>query len=325
MSTSASGHTRRQFGMAALTLGALGVVFGDIGTSPLYALQTVFSARRPGGAADRRRRLRRDLARLLVDHDDRLDQVRDLHHARRQRRRGRHHGADRAGRSGRRCGADGRRSLLVALGIFGAALFYGDGDDHPGDLGAVGGRGAARSSTPSLADRWSCRSTLVVLVGLFAIQRFGTARGRQALRPGDGRLVRGARRRSGCRRSSRIPAILRALSPTYAVAFFVDHPASRSSRSARSCWRSPAPRRSTPTWATSAARRSAAPGSSLVFPALTLNYLGQGALILRRPRARSTNPFFLLLPALGADPDGACWRRSRPSSPRRRSSPARSR
>src|ERR1700760_677695 len=40
----ATRHARRQLGMAALTLGALGVVFGDIGTSPLYALQTVFSA-----------------------------------------------------------------------------------------------------------------------------------------------------------------------------------------------------------------------------------------------------------------------------------------
>src|ERR1700710_871764 len=39
-----SRDARRQIGMAALALGALGVVFGDIGTSPLYALQTVFSA-----------------------------------------------------------------------------------------------------------------------------------------------------------------------------------------------------------------------------------------------------------------------------------------
>ena len=39
-----SRDARRQLGMAALALGALGVVFGDIGTSPLYALQTVFSA-----------------------------------------------------------------------------------------------------------------------------------------------------------------------------------------------------------------------------------------------------------------------------------------
>src|SRR5215475_13066543 len=44
MSKLATGPSRRQLGMGALALGALGVVFGDIGTSPLYALQTVFSA-----------------------------------------------------------------------------------------------------------------------------------------------------------------------------------------------------------------------------------------------------------------------------------------
>src|ERR1700759_5007262 len=44
MSTRAPGHARRQLGIAALTLGALGVGFGDIGTSPLYALPAVFSA-----------------------------------------------------------------------------------------------------------------------------------------------------------------------------------------------------------------------------------------------------------------------------------------
>ena len=50
-----------------------------------------------------------------------------------------------------------------------------------------------------------------------------------------------------------------------------------------------------PTWATSAARPSAGRGSLLVFPALTLNYMGQGALILGSPRAID-NPFFLLFP-----------------------------
>src|ERR1700729_4151701 len=44
MNTLATRSARRQLGMAALALGALGVVFGDIGTSPLYALQTVFTA-----------------------------------------------------------------------------------------------------------------------------------------------------------------------------------------------------------------------------------------------------------------------------------------
>ena len=64
-------------GLAALTLGALGVVFGDIGTSPLYALQTVFAADHHAVKPTAGRRLRRDLAGLLVDHADRLDQVRD--------------------------------------------------------------------------------------------------------------------------------------------------------------------------------------------------------------------------------------------------------
>jgi hypothetical protein len=75
----------RHGGAAALTLGALGVVFGDIGTSPLYALQTVFHADH-GAVPPPTRGLRRALARVLVDHDHRLAQVRDVHHARGQRR-----------------------------------------------------------------------------------------------------------------------------------------------------------------------------------------------------------------------------------------------
>ena len=47
-------RTHHKAGMAALTFGALGVVFGDIGTSPLYALQTVFSADHHAVRADRR-------------------------------------------------------------------------------------------------------------------------------------------------------------------------------------------------------------------------------------------------------------------------------
>ena len=73
----ARGARGAKAGMAALTLGALGVVFGDIGTSPLYALQTVFAADHHAVRPTAGRRLRRDLARLLGDHDHRLDQVRD--------------------------------------------------------------------------------------------------------------------------------------------------------------------------------------------------------------------------------------------------------
>ena len=55
-------------GLIGLALGAMGVVFGDIGTSPLYAMQTVFSIDGRRRAADTGRRLRRDLAGVLVDH-----------------------------------------------------------------------------------------------------------------------------------------------------------------------------------------------------------------------------------------------------------------
>ena len=86
---------------------------------------------------------------------------------------------------------------------------------------------------------------------------------------------------------------------------------------ARCSWRSPAPRRFTPTWAISAARRSRSPGSLFVLPALILNYLGQGALILVRPGGDRKS----VLPAgagLGAAAAGHSRRRSPPSSPARR-------
>ena len=163
----------RKTGMAALTLGALGVVFGDIGTSPLYALQTVFAADHHAVRAHRGRRLRRHLARLLVDHDHRLDQVRDLHHARRQRRRGRDHGPDRADPARRAPpaplgqGRAGRARDLRRVAVLRRR------DDHAGDLGALGGRGPRGRRRR----RWSdlvVPITLVILTVLFAIQRFGT-------------------------------------------------------------------------------------------------------------------------------------------------------
>jgi KUP system potassium uptake protein len=61
----------------------------------------------------------------------------------------------------------------------------------------------------------------------------------------------------------------------------------------------------------------------IAFPALTLNYLGQGALLIEDPRG-AENPFYLLLPHW-ARCRWSSWRPRRPSSPRRRSSPARSR
>ena len=66
-------------------------------------------------------------------------------------------------------------------------------------------------------------------------------------------------------------------------------------RWARCSWRSRARRRFTPIWAISAAARSSGPGSRLVLPALAINYLGQGALVLAEPETMS-NPFFKMVP-----------------------------
>ena len=74
--TAGSRASGRHSGGAALLLAALGIVFGDIGTSPLYALQTVFSIDGGTASGPPRRRLRRHLDDLLVGHADRVDQVR---------------------------------------------------------------------------------------------------------------------------------------------------------------------------------------------------------------------------------------------------------
>ena len=94
------------------------------------------------------------------------------HHARRQPRRGRHHGAARAGRLvGGHPAAAASRALL--LGVFGAALFYGDGVITPAIsvLSAVEG---LQIAAPSLAP-YVVELTVVVLIALFLFQKRGTA------------------------------------------------------------------------------------------------------------------------------------------------------
>ena len=68
-----------------------------------------------------------------------------------------------------------RRRFYLMLGMLGAALFYGDCLLTPGDLGAERRRGP-EGRDAGASSRWCCRSRIGVLVGLFAVQRFGTAR-----------------------------------------------------------------------------------------------------------------------------------------------------
>ena len=233
--------------------------------------------------------------------------------ARRQPRRGRHPRADGARAA---APARGRRAavLLLALGLFGAALLYGDGMITPAIsvLSAVEGLSMATPAfepyvvpdhgrDPDRRSSWCSAAARP---------------SRRDLRPGDDRLVRGACRCWACGGSRVEPHVLSAVSPLHAMRFLCEPTAiTASSSSARCSSPSPAARRSTPTWDTSAPADSAGL-VRLVFPALLLNYFGQGALLLQHPDAAETcsyrlAPAWRRLPA-GRARDGAA------SSPARR-------
>jgi KUP system potassium uptake protein len=280
-------------GQAALALGALGVVFGDIGTSPLYSVQTVFSASadRPVGASPEAIYGVISLVFWAVVIVVTLQYVVFVMRA------------DNDGEGGimalialvvghvRRNRAT-RVAALVAIGIFGAALFFGDATITPAIsvLSAVEG---LKVVDPSLA-HLVVPISATILVGLFALQRRGSA--------AVGRLFGPVMlvwfivlALLGVHGIAGHPGVLRALLPTYAVQFFLDHGLTASLAlggvvlavtGAEALYADMGHFGRTPI------RRA---WLLIVFPALTLNYLGQGALILEHPRG-AANPFYLLVP-----------------------------
>ena len=278
-------------GVAALTIGALGVVFGDIGTSPLYALQTVFKAHnhavKPTEAGVY------GVISLIFWSITGIVSVKYVTFIMRADNDGEGgimalialvQGAALKGRTAKR--------VLVALGIFGAALFYGDGMITPAIsvLSAVEGLEVAAPGLDSLV----VPITLAVLTVLFAIQRFGTAAVGRLFGPVMG-LWFTILAVSGLAKIIDQPAILKALSPSYGVQFFADNGSTAFLALG-----------SVVLAVTGAEALYADMGHFgrppirrawffLVFPALTLNYLGQGALIVHSPKAID-NPFFLLMP-----------------------------
>ncbi|MEA2171504.1 MAG: system potassium uptake protein, partial [Solirubrobacteraceae bacterium] len=285
--TPAAGHA----GLAALTLGALGVVFGDIGTSPLYALQTVFSAHnhavKPTQAGVY------GIISLVFWSITTIVSVKYVTFIMR---------ADNEGEGGIMAlisrvmdvSLKGRaaKGTLVALGIFGAALFYGDGMITPAIsvLSAVEGLKVAAPGLESLV----LPITLTVLTVLFAIQRFGTETVGRLFGPVMA-VWFGILAISGLVRVIEDPGILRALSPTFGVEFFFDHGSVAflalgsvvlAVTGAEALYADMGH------FGPAAIRRS---WFALVLPALVLNYLGQGALLLSEPDAVD-NPFFRLVP-----------------------------
>jgi KUP system potassium uptake protein len=277
--------------VTALTLAALGVVFGDIGTSPLYALHAVFSADNHAVKPTEG-----DVYGVISLVFWAITIIVSIKYVTLILR------ADNGGEGGimalialiQGINLRGRaaKAVLVGLGIFGASLFYGDGMITPAIsvLSAVEGLQIAAPSLESVV----VPITLVVLTGLFFIQRFGTGAVGRLFGPVMA-LWFSVLAISGLGQVLQDPAIVKALSPSYGIQFFADHPGvafislgsivlavtgAEALYADLGHFGRPPIRRA---W------------FFFVFPALTLNYMGQGSLILESPKAIE-NPFFLLMP-----------------------------
>lgn len=278
--------------LAVLTLAALGVVYGDIGTSPLYTIRETFHA--DYGLAPNVSNVLGILS-LVFWSLVLVVVVKYLVFILR---------ADNRGEGGvlaalalvlqrqHRSEQRGRRTLLIMLGVFGTALLYGDGIITPA-ISVLGAMEGLRVVTPAL-DPFVVIATLLILFVLFMFQRFGTARVGATFGPITAVwfVTIGV---LGLVEITREPRVLAAVNPHLGARFFAEHG-----------WTG---------FAVLGAVFLAVTGSealyadighfgkkpirlaffSLALPALLLNYFGQGALLLRDPSAIE-NPFYLLAP-----------------------------
>ncbi len=287
----ATTHEPQRAGLAALTVGAIGVVYGDIGTSPLYTVKEIFTP--ATGVALTSDTLVGAISAILWA----LMLVVTLKYVVLILR------ADNRGEGGglaltalatqavrerpvlRRC--------LLLLGVCGATLFYGDSVITPAVsvMGAVEGLEVA---SPQL-ERYVLPLSLVVLVGLFLVQKHGTHAVGRVFGPVI-LLWFAVLAITGVLQITQQPAILAALNPMRALAFLLDRG-----------WHVLAVVGAIVLALTGAEALYADMGhfgarpiriawTGIVFPALALNYLGQGALLMREPAAID-NPFYRLFPA----------------------------
>ncbi|GAA3452954.1 potassium transporter Kup [Dactylosporangium matsuzakiense] len=285
----------RQQGLSAgLVIGALGVVFGDIGTSPIYTLQTVFNPDDPHPVPVSDANVYGVVSTIFwsvmiivtvtyillamrLDNDGEGGIMALITLLRR-----------RAGRPGRRTAL-----FLAALGIFGASLFFGDSMITPAIsvLSAVEGLKIVQPSLGELV----VPITAVIIIVLFLVQRRGT----EAVGRIFGPIMIlwfvtiGGFGISGI---TRHPAILKALSPTYAVQFLAGHFGIAFFSLAAIVLSVTGAEALYADMGHFGRRAIAAGWLWLVLPACTLSYLGQGALVLDDP-ANVAGPFFLLVPS----------------------------
>ncbi|MCE2691870.1 MAG: potassium transporter Kup [Rubrivivax sp.] len=279
-----------QAALASLTLAAIGVVYGDIGTSPLYALKEVFAHGRVPLNPD-------NILGILSLAFWTLTVVVSLKYVALILR------ADNNGEGGliamlalaSQAVKDRPvlRSRLLLLGIFGTAIFFGDGVITPAIsvLSAVEGLEVVE---PGL-HRFVVPLTLVILTVLFAAQRFGTGVVGRFFGPIT-LLWFGVLAVLGLVHIAQHPAVLVALSPHYAVGFLLAQPgvAFVALAALVLC-------------VTGAEALYADLGHfgkkpirlawfAVVMPALVLNYFGQGAMLLQHPE-NVGNPFYEMAPS----------------------------
>ncbi|HEV2853959.1 MAG TPA: potassium transporter Kup [Thermoanaerobaculia bacterium] len=274
--------------LLGLSLGALGVVYGDIGTSPLYALRECFlgSHSVPPTRLNVLGVMSLIFWSLII-----VISIKYLVFVMRADNRG--EGGILALMALIRTGHGRRRGLLIVMGLFGAALLYGDGMITPAIsvLSAVEGLEVATT----FFDPYVIPITIVILVGLFVIQSRGTE--------GIGKLFGpvmmvwfATLALLGLRWIVREPSVLAAVNPLYAVRFFVHSRVQGflvlgsvflvvtggealyadmghfGRRPIRIAW------------------------FTLVLPALMINYFGQGALLLEKPN-EVQHPFYNMAPS----------------------------
>ena len=277
--------------MAMLMLGATGVVFGDIGTSPLYTMKALFTGRYG----------------VDLTHDNVLGLlsvifwsliiVVTLKYATLVMR------ADNRGEGGvmaltalvsARLTRESRlRWWLAGLGIFGASMFFGDAMITPA-VSVLGALEGIQVMTPVL-NPYVVPLAVVIIVGLFMIQKHGTASVGVFFGPICALWFAVLAVLGGIEVASH-PAVLEALSPTWAVHFVLSDPTvaflalgavvlavtGTEALYADMGHFGATPIRRVWIW--------------FVMPALVLNYFGQGALLLNDP-ASIANPFYLLAPS----------------------------
>lgn len=280
--------------LALLTITALGVVYGDIGTSPLYAISESFLMSRERGLLPTQANVYGILS-LILWSLTLIVTIKYVAFVMRADNKGeggivallalilRKHAGKMRGRE---------RAVLIGIGLLGAALLYGDGVITPA-ISVLGAMEGLKIASPALG-RIAMWPTVFVLLLLFLFQKKGTARVGIVFGP-IMVLWFVTIAVLGAREIVREPQILRAVNPWYAVQFFLTHGTTAfillgavvlavtgaealyadmghfGKRPIRVAW------------------------FTLVFPALLLNYFGQGALLLRDPTAVS-NPFYLLAP-----------------------------